>query len=103
MRRAPANHLPPRGHDSGAKTLPVFTDISLRLHRHAAEREAQIVAEEKALVAKLAQLQAHVAQCQQALARKGSELVQSERHGSMVHVAVLVGPQLATMVSSDCI
>ena len=48
--------------------------------RHAAEREAQIVAEEKALVAKLAQLQAQVAQCQQALARKGSELVQSERY-----------------------
>ena len=64
------------------------------MHRRAAEREAQIVAEEKALVAKLAQLQAAVAQCQQALARKGGELVQSERRGRMVHVAVLAGPQL---------
>jgi len=73
-----------------------LTDVPLRLtvHRRAAEREAQIVAEEKALVAKLAQLQAAVAQCQQALARKGGELVQSERRGRMVHVAVLAGPQL---------
>ena len=47
--------------------------------RRAAEREAQIVAEEAGLVAQLTQLQAQVAQCQQALARKGSELVQSER------------------------
>ena len=85
-----------------------LTDVPLRLtvHRRAAEREAQIVAEEKALVAKLAQLQAAVAQCQQALARKGGELVQSERRGRMVHVAVLLGPQLATTTTtglSGCI